>query len=153
MLPDGVVYRALPDLLGDTDWTRRGARRSGADLKACIHAVAGQTTRTMRRLAAIVLSSVASVAMSFADPARGRGRRRRHRFRQPACTESSGSKRQRQLRVIAQDVCQRRSPRAMGILDDILASGDAETQARVERLRWRTSRAHAVMGVTVQHSP
>ena len=67
-------------------------------------------------------------------------------------TESSGSQRQRQLRVIAQAVCQHRSPRAMAILDDIRASGDAETQARVERLRWRARRAHAAREVPLQHS-
>jgi hypothetical protein len=67
--------------------------------------------------------------------------------------ESFASKRQRQLRVIAQAACQYRSPRAIAILDRILASGDAETQARVERLRWRASRARAAMEATVQRSP
>ncbi|HEX3761193.1 MAG TPA: hypothetical protein VHW23_21005 [Kofleriaceae bacterium] len=56
-------------------------------------------------------------------------------------TEPLATRQQRQLRVLAQAVCQYRSPRAVAILDTIVARGDAETQARIERLRWRASRA------------
>jgi len=56
-------------------------------------------------------------------------------------TDSFASKRQRQLRVLAQAVCQYYSPRAIGILDAIVSRGDAETQARIDRLRWRANRS------------
>jgi len=58
----------------------------------------------------------------------------------PRPTESPATRRQRQLRVLAQAVCRYQSPRATSILDEILASGDAETQARVDRVRWRYAR-------------
>jgi len=58
-------------------------------------------------------------------------------------TESLAAKQQRQLRVLAQAVCHYRSPRAIAVLDDIMARGDAETGARIERLRWRARGAGA----------
>ena len=51
---------------------------------------------------------------------------------------------QRELRVIAQALCRHRSPRARALLDGIVASGDPETQVRVDRMRWRASRSAAL---------
>jgi predicted metal-dependent enzyme (double-stranded beta helix superfamily) len=55
--------------------------------------------------------------------------------------ESPDARRQRQLRVLAQAACQFHSPRASILVDHILESGDGETCARIDRMRWRAARA------------
>ena len=119
--------------------TESGQAQAGHIYDRCIHHPANRSNRDSLSIHIFNVSDVPLIEREV-GPIAGLG--------QPSATlaqhtESLAAKHQRQLRVLAQAICQYRSPRALTVLDDIVVRGDAETQARIDRLRWRASRASA----------